>query len=353
MEISNVIQLLSNAAIYASSLFIPILAQEMGASSFEIGIMVSVFYLTYFIASYFLGILSDRYGLNKFLRIGLLGSSIFFALQVLAKDLPSLFWFRALAGLAAGIFPAALEVYASEERAGRVGKFTAYGSLGWALGAILAGFLGQYYLIFMVSAGLFFLSFLVSWKLKELKHHAEAHFFPWELVRRNALVYLPYFLRAIGAQSVWAVFPLYLLSLGANKFWIGIIYFVNAGSQFLMMQHIERFRNLYLFNLGLLCSVMTFTAYTFMPNFWWVFPVQLLLAFSFSSLQVGAHQELLRRNREKATVVGILNSTVNFTAVIGPFLAGILLQSFGFRGVMWFAAMISFAGLISFTKVLK
>lgn len=353
LEASNIIQLLTNASIYASSLFIPVLAKELGARPFEIGLVVAIFYFTYFISSYLFGVLSDRYGAKSFLQLGLFLSFLFFAFQALAKDLRSLFWLRALAGFSAGLFPAALEVYAFKEREGKVGKFTAYGSLGWALGSLLAGFLIFYNPIFIVSSILFLFSFFFSLRYREIVVSERAKFVPWNLFRRNMRIYVPYFLRAIGAHTVWAIFPLYLLSLGGNRFWIGIAYFVNAFSQFIIMQYVERFRSLYLFNIGLLCSILTFMAYAILPNFWYVFPAQILLAFSFSTLQVGAHQHVLQKNHEKGSAVGVLNSIVNFTAVVGPFLAGILLQFLGFEGVMWFAVLISFVALISFTKVIE
>ena len=68
---------------------------------------------------------------------------------------------------------------------------------------------------------------------------------------------------------------------------------------------------------------------------------------------MGANQELLKTNREKGASIGILNSIVNITAVIGPFIAGALLEYAAFPGVMWFATLVSFIGLISFTKVIK
>ncbi|MGB9613140.1 MAG: MFS transporter [Candidatus Margulisiibacteriota bacterium] len=349
----NVIQLLTNASIYASSLFIPLMAKEFGASPFAIGLIVSAFYFAYFVSSYLFGVFSDRYGPKIFLQIGLFFSFLFFALQILAKDLWTLLWMRALAGFSAGMFPAALEVYAFRERNGKIGKFAAYGSLGWALGSLLAGFLVAYNPIFIVSSMLFVVAFVLSLKCEKISPLGRAKLIPWDLFKRNLRIYVPYFLRAVGAQTIWAIFPLYLLSLGGSHFWIGIAYFVNAFSQFVIMQYIERFRNLYLFNIGLLCSVITFMAYALLPSFWYVFPVQVLLAFSFSTLQVGAHQQVLQRNTQKGSVVGILNSIVNFTAVIGPFLAGILLHFFGFEGVMWFAVMISLVSLISFTKVIE
>lgn len=353
MEDSILIQFFTNVSLFASSIFIPILAKELGANDFGIGLVVSVFNLTYFISSYLFGILTDLKGTKVFLVAGLFLSAIFFAAQVLAVNIVWLFWVRALAGFAAGIFPVALTVYAFNDRAGRMGKFTAYGSLGWALGSVLAGFLICYNPIFLVSALLFFISFVISFRFPEVRLKMKVGFFPLAIWRRNARIYIPYFFRSLGAQTAWGLFPLYLMGTGADKFLVAAAYFVNCFAQFFFMQYVEKFRNLYLFNIGLLTSVLSFIAYAVVHNIWLIFPIQVLLAYSFSALQVGANQEILRNNREKGSAIGILNSQTNFTAVIGPFLAGLILFYWGFDWVMWFAAIITFIGLVSFTSVLE
>ena len=353
MEDSNLIQFFTSVSIFASALFIPIMAKELGANDFGIGLIVSVFNLTYFISSYLFGIMTDLKGARFFLIFGLFLSAVFFAAQIFAVNLAWLFWARALAGFAAGIFPVALTVYAFNDRAGKMGRFVAFGSLGWALGSVLAGFLILYNPIFIVSAVLFLMAFFISFRFSEVSLKLKVGFFPLALWRRNARIYVPYFFRMLGAQTAWGLFPLYLMGTGADKFLVAAAYFVNCFAQFILMQYVERFRNLDLFNLGLLTSVLAFIAYAVIHNIWLIMPVQVLLAYSFSALQVGANQEVLRNNPEKGSAVGILNSVTNFTAVVGPCLAGLILYYWGFGWVMWFAAGVTFIGLVSFTSVLE
>ncbi|MBN3033344.1 MAG: MFS transporter [Candidatus Saganbacteria bacterium] len=353
MAASNLIQFFTNAALFASQIFIPIMARELGADDLSVGLIVGVFNLAYFLSAYLFGILTDLKGARRILIGGLLLSAVLFAAQVLAGNLAALFWVRALAGLAAGIFPVALTVYAFHERAGLMGRFTAYGSLGWAFGSLLAGLLIFYGPIFAVSALLFFVSFAIACRFPEIRSGLKVGFLPLALWRKNARIYIPYFLRALGAQTAWSLFPLYLMGIGADKFLVAAAYFVNCFAQFFFMQYLERFRNLYLFYVGLLTSVLSFIGYAVIHNIWLIFPVQLLLAYSFSALQVGANQEILRNNQERGSAVGILNAEINFTAVLGPCLAGLILCHWGFDWVMWFAAGVTFLGLVSFTYVLE
>lgn len=351
---SNFIQLFASAAMLASTVFIPLIAQNFGAKPLTIGLIVGAYNAFFMVSNYLFGYFSDKYGGKYILRIGLLLSAFVFCLQIFAKDLDSLLWLRSLTGFAAGTFPAALAVYSFKEHKGKMGKFTGYGSLGWGLGALLAGFIINNDLIFLLSAIFFLIAFFLTFQM-DLRSHKEKEpaLFPVKVFFKNARIYVPYFLRQLGAQAVWSIFPLYLVFSGADKTWVGIAYFVNLFSQFFMMQYIERFKNLYLFNIGLLCSVVTFIGYALFPHLAIVLIMQLLLSISFSTLQVGALQEILFKNAERSSAVGLLNSISNFNAVVGPFIAGYVVQYHGFSALMWTAAFFCFIGLVSFTTVLE
>lgn len=354
MEISTLISFLTSASLFASQIFISLMVKEWGGSNFLIGLTVSLYFAAFFLSSYIFGKLADRFGPVFFLRLGLLLSTFFFALQMLAHGPLSLLAVRALAGLAAGMFPAALTVYAYADR-GKIGKFKAYGALGWALGAMLAGLLSSNNLIFAVSAVIFGLAFLFSLRLPDLPgvKRPSRDPFSWALFRRNWRVLLPYFLRSVSAQNLWVIFPLYLMHLGGDRFWIGIAYLVNTVSQFVMMQYIERYKSLDMFRQGLLYTVITFILYSILPNFWLVLPLQVIIAYSFSAFEVGANQALLDQNAEKASIIGILTALINLAAVIGPLLSGVFLHFWGFPGVMAFSIAVSFLALLSARKVIK
>jgi len=354
VEGSNLIQVLAYAAIMGSTIFIPIMAQGFGASPEIIGLIVGAYNGFFFLSSYLFGWLSDRHGGRQILRFGLLFAAICFALQAVANNIPSLLLARSLAGAGAGTFLAALGVYAYAEQKGRMGKFAGAGSLGWALGAILAGFISNNQLVFIMSSLFFFIAFFISLQIEcPFQKPKEVPLLPFSLLKRNNRIYLPYFFRALGAQAIWSIFPLYLVWAGADMLLVGVLYFINLFSQFIIMRQIERFKNLYLVNIGLLCTVLTFIGYALFPNLPALFLLQLLLAFAFSTLQVGSMQELLSKNVEQSTALSVLNGISNLTAVVGPFMAGYIVLGFGYPGLMWTGAVLAFVGLISFTTVLE
>lgn len=351
---SNLIQFLTYASLMATSIFIPLMAVGFGATPGTIGFLVGIFNLFYLVSSSLFGVISDRFGGKYVLRGGLLLSALCFTLLIFSHDIFSLFIARSLGGFAAGIFPSALAVYAYSEHAGKMGKFAGFGALGWALGALITGFVASTNMIFFAGALFFSLAFIFSLGMEEHFHlPKESNLFPFDVFKRNLRIYIPYFFRALGAQAIWAIFPLYLVMTGADRLWVGVAYFINAFSQFFITRYIEKYRNLQLINTGLLFSVVTFLGYALFPYIGAVLFFQFLLAFSYATLQVGALQELLSKNVEQSTAMGLLNSIINFTAVIGPFIAGAIAECCGYRGVMWGAVVISFIGLVSFTTVLE
>lgn len=342
---SNHIQLLTSAAIMSSTIFIPNLAKEFNASYLEVGVIVAAYNLAFFISSYIFGRASDIHGRRVFLQAGLAISAILFLLQIFANDMTSLLAVRALAGFGVGIFPSALIAHVYDSKRS-LGKFSSYGSLGWALGSLIAGFVVVYSGIFIISSLMFAISLLLSISIRHApKRHLEVPFFPLEIIRKNIKIYLAFFLRHLGAVSVWAIFPLYLSALGAEKFWIGMIYAINSIVQFFVMRRIDKFDSELLIRTGLILSIAVFFLYAIATKYYQVIPIQVLLAVSWSCLYVGSLTALMKRNIETATSAGILNSVISVSGVFGPLIAGITSEFIGLRFLMYLASLLALMGL--------
>jgi DHA1 family multidrug resistance protein-like MFS transporter len=143
--------------------------------------------------------------------------------------------------------------------------------------------------------------------------------------------------------------PLYITTnLGGDKFWVGVIYTVNTASQFFVMRFVDRFRGKTLIYAGLILSSITFFVFTLAQNFYQLLPMQVLLGCSWSCLYVGSLLYLMRRNVEKATCTGILDSVISLAAVAGALIGGIISELFGFRATMYTAAALAAIGLCLF-----
>jgi len=353
----NVIQFLSNVAISASYLFIPILAKESGANDIQIGMIGAIYGLAVFSSSYLFGRASDVYGRKFFLHLGLGVSTITFFLQVLTDPtFVAPFWAdpwllalaRGLTGFSIGIFPPAL-IASVYESGGLPGRFSSFGALGWAVGNFTAGLIALYWGAFVLSSACLLLAFLVSFTMPTISSpRLSVPFFPKSVIKKNWRLYLSYFIRHTGANCIWIIYPLYIKDLGGNEFWIGVLYTVNMASQFFVMQFVDRFGDKILINTGLILSSITFFAFTLAQNFYQLFPMQVLLGCSWSCLYVGSLLYLMRRNVEKATCTGMLSSVISLAAVSGALMGGAISQLSGFKATMYAAAALTAIGFCFF-----
>ncbi|RLG57841.1 MAG: MFS transporter [Candidatus Hydrothermarchaeota archaeon] len=356
--IPSLIQFLASTSSMMCAVFIPNYAFALGASRAEIGSIGFAYGMAFFISSYIFGRAADIRDRRLFLNIGLLCSAITFFLQILATSSLSLLLVRALVGFSFGIFFSPLIAY-THEIGGKMGEFSSYGALGWAFGGILAGAIAQigeaitkhellpYWSVFALSSLFFLISFYLSLRLPKVEMiRVEVPLFPVEIIRRNLWVYISAFLRHTGAFAVWIIFPLYLAELGANKFWIGFMYFANAFTQFLVMRRLDYRDEIKLIRLGLVISSLVFFAYTLARVYYHIIPIQFFLALSFSCLHVGCLIYLTERNTEKATSVGILNSTWSISMAVGPLIGGGLSQLYGFHASMYFASLLTLVALM-------
>jgi len=336
--------MLTNMAIETSVIFLPLLAQEMGASELLVGVIGGAYGVAFLLSSLAFSRQADVRGRLPFVRAGLGLGTLAFAAQTLVADPLSLMAARALVGLCLGISSAALLAY-NYQIGASTGRFASLGSLGWFLAAVVAFFVHSYDGLFLLSSACCAAALCITLLLKESTSRYAVTATTLQVVRRNFRLYGSFFLRHLGANMVWVVFPLFLAGLGASKAWIAILSGINTGGQFLAMMFAEKLRESRLFPLGLLLSVLVFLAYSQATSYFQVLPVQALLAVAWSCLYVGALLLLLKKNEERATSVGFLFSVISLTAAVGPFLGGLVAQFWGYPALMYIAAGLSLAGL--------
>lgn len=330
-----VINLLSNLGLTLSTLFIPLFAEELKASRFEVGIIVTVYNASIFLSSYICGRLSDLYGKKPVIAIGLLAASCIFGAQVFIHDVRSMVILRIMTGLAAGAFPAALTTMVFETGYS-LGVYAALGSLGWAVGGLAAGLLKNYQALFLCSSAVFLIAWVSSFSIKKREVKIEGRLISFDVLRKNFRDYFSFLLRHTGAMGVWAVYPLFLQSLGADKLWIGVIWGVNPLLQFVFMQLVDRFHARVMVDIGMILTATTFAIYAMCTTHYQVLTVQIVLALSWSFLYLGELKHLLHKNVERATAVGTFNAMIGLAGVFGPVLGGAVSQ-YGFQALMLYA----------------
>ncbi len=353
---ANTILFLTNFSASSAGLFIPILIKTFSGTDFDVGLTAFFTGTAVFISSYIFGRSADIYGRRIFLVLGLAACSFAFILQIFATTVFTLMLARAFVGFCAGIFPSALTAYVVEARKG-IGKFTSFGSLGFSLGSIIAGIIASYFQIwhiFLLGSILYLVSLLIALTFHDIKRISfKIPLFPRKIIKQNMPVYAGVFIRHTGACAVWTIYPLYLETIGATNFWIGVIYAVNAFSQFCFMLLLDKWKSNLLIVLGIFCSGITFIGFVLSWHFYIILVFQVLLGFSWACLYVGSLKFITDRTEEKSTSVGLLFSTTSLSGILGPILGGTIAYFVGYRAVVCFAVVMCFTALCVFRATLK
>ncbi len=322
------INFLTNAAASAAGLFIPLYAVQYGASLDAVGFIVAAYNAFIIFASVVFGRAADVQGVRRILRAGLLLSAVTCLTQPFAVSPWLLLVSRSLLGFCVGMYPAALLAYAKTADS-LMGKFSSWGSLGWALGNALAGIAAEtdpqvYWQVFALASGAWFLAFFFATAApSEAVGKVRIPLFPRGLIRKNVPVYAMMFIRHTGANMIWGVFPIYLAEvLHLNVLQIGIINAFNPFVQFVVMQRIDRFGSQMLIVAGLLGSFATFVLFILSQDFWSMLAIQIVLGFSWATLYVGSLKFITETNVETGTAGGWFNSVTSLSSIVGPILGG-------------------------------
>jgi len=348
----SLVRFFTFGAMMASWTYLAIYARQLGISDAEIGLIVAFYSLALFLSSFFFGRASDRFGRRLFLLVGLALSGFAFFLQIFAYDSLTLLIIRAFVGFCLGIYPAALVAYVHENKKS-LAKFFSFGSLGWALGTVLGGLIAVYLTIkavFLFSSVLFIVALVAALGMRFGKHDVlDVPRFPTKIVKKNLSLYLSILIRHSGAHMIWTFWPLFLQSLGADLFWIGVIQMTNSLTQFAFMYTLGgRLSYVPSIVAGLLLSGATFFLFTLATDFWQILPTQVLLGISWSLLYVGGLRCLMDRNIERATASGLFDSVLSLSSIIGPFMATLVVAFGGYHATMYLASILAFASSFLF-----
>ena len=136
-----------------------------------IGVMLALYSAMQFLFAPVLGVLSDRFGRRPVLLVSLAGAAIDYLVMAFAPELWLLVIGRAIAGITSANMAVATayitDISAPEQRARRFGLFHAMFGIGFIIGPVLGGFLGEiwvrapFLLAALLNAGNFALALFV------------------------------------------------------------------------------------------------------------------------------------------------------------------------------------------------
>jgi len=344
---------MAGAALLSAFTYVPLLAREtLGISELLVTIIVGGYATASFISSYIFGRAGDVYGRRIVIRLGLLLSMISFGLLMVSSSFEALFFVRVINGFCIGMYPGALAAYAFESKM-KMGRFATWGAAGWGAGTLFAGYAAGFniYYAFLMSTIFLAIAFGTALALPPMKREmVNVPWFPIETFRRNASIYLAVFIRHSSAFAIWTLWPLFLYDLGADPFSIAIVQATNAVAQvFFMATVTDRMNSKKLVAIGLISSAATFAWFTFARNIVEILPSQLLLGFAWATLYVGALKYVTENNKERSTAVGLLQSMLSLSGVVGPIVAAIIYSIIpGYTPIMFYAVGMSLLAYVIF-----
>ncbi|WP_287912140.1 TCR/Tet family MFS transporter [Acinetobacter sp.] len=307
------------------------------------GFFISCYAMMQFIFSPILGSLSDKIGRRPVLLISLAGSTISYLLLAFSSHLSWLFIGRIIAGMTSANMAVTsayiVDISSTENRAKYFGRFNAMFGLGFIIGPVLGGLLGQYglKLPFLIAALLTGLNFLIAlFALAEsrpphaiIQKHASLNpfnTFKFALNQPNLLpLMIIFFIFSACGEAYGVCWALWGHdSFHWNSFWVGLSLGAFGLCQVLVQsfipQHaVKRFgeRNTVLLGITCLCTALIIMAFT--QQGWIIFvimPIFALGSIGTPSLQALASDKV--SVEQQGQFQGLIASTVSLASIIAP-----------------------------------
>lgn len=350
---------------------LPALLRDVGHTadiSLLLGVMLALYSACQFLFSPILGVLSDRFGRRPVLLVSLAGAAIDYLIMALAPHLWMLVIGRAIAGVTSANMAVATayitDITTEDERAQRFGLFHAMFGVGFIIGPVLGGVLGDWWLHapFLAAAALNAVNFaLALFVLPESRKGQAGTRFTWStlnpfkplawafnfkaLVPLMAIFLIMNFVGTVYGTA-WAQFSedkfafngmMIGLSLGA----FGV--FHALAQAFLTGPAVARLGERWALIVGMTFEIGAMLTLAFAGHGWLLFAMAPI--FALGGIGMPALQSLTTRQVDgdrQGQLQGVMASIVSLASVFGP-----LLFSFAYAqvrhdwpGLIWIMAIL-------------
>ena len=308
------------------------------------GMILSIYALMQFVFSPVLGMLSDRFGRRPVLLVSLAGAALDYVIMAVTPDLWVLVLGRAFAGLTSANMAVATayltDISEEEVRAKRFGMMSACFGVGFILGPVLGGLLGDIWVRapFLLAAGLNAVNLLLAlFVLPESRPGTRAAAFSakdinpfgallWALTLRGLLPFMGiYLLFSFIGQVYGTIWVLYAEDrFGWTAFMVGLSLggfgLCLAASQAVLVGPItKRLGERGALYMGIICEGGACLLTAFAGQGWMLFI--LLPLFALGGVGMPALQSLATRQvsaDQQGQLQGVLASLMSLSAIVGP-----------------------------------
>jgi DHA1 family tetracycline resistance protein-like MFS transporter len=360
--------------------------EGLSAASKYGGLLMFSYAIMQFLFAPLMGMLSDKYGRRPVLLAALTGFGLDYLLQGFAPTLGWLFVGRILAGMTGASFTTAsayiADVSPPEKRAQNFGLIGAAFGLGFIIGPILGGVLGQFgaRVPFFTAAFLTLLNVIygyfvlpeslkpenrneVQWKkanplgaLSNIRNHP--------LVLKLAGVLLLIYLAGYATQGTWTYYTKEKFNwnsaeVGYSLGFVGVMIALVQGVLTRVM--IPKLGETKAVFIGLLFNATGLLAFSFATDGWMMYAI--MVPFALGGLAGPALQGIISHQvsaNEQGTLQGSLTSLISLTSIFGPLIMTNLFGYFSsaaspvyFPGAPFFAgSLLALSGLLLSIKPL-
>ena len=325
---------------------LPFYAEDLGASPFELGLLMAVYSLMQLLFSPFWGRVSDRIGRKPVLILGIIGLSFSFFLMAIAQKLWVLFAARIIGGLLSSAnMPATMAYVADttspENRSKGMGIIGAAVGLGFIFGPAIGGIFSAKSLslpFYVAGFSSLFTLLLVVFLLKEslqkdpaameesAKQSRWSHF-----QGTNAFLFILQFFVSVslaGLEATFAYFTAERAGLGTKEIGyifmiMGLVGAVVQGG--LLGPLVKKFGEGKIIQSGIILSAAGFFLLLFVDSFFTAALYLSVFGIGNSVIRPAVSALLTKAsNTGHGTVTGLLSSVDSLGRIIGPPLGGML-----------------------------
>lgn len=335
-----------------------------------IGIMTALYAVMQFLFAPVLGALSDNLGRRPVLLISLAGAAINYVVMAFAPQLWMLLLGRAIAGLTSANVSVATayitDISPENKRTRRFGLFNAMFGIGFIIGPVLGGLLGDYWLRlpFIAAAVLNACNFLLAlFILPESRTPARQKIdlaalnplrpLRWVFSMRGLLpIVLVFFILSATGEAYGTCWALWGFdTFQWNGLWIGLSLGTFGVCQTLVQAFLpgpaaKRLGERGAVLVGIACACTALVVMAFAKQGWIVFAVMPL--FALSGIGTPAFQALATRQVDPARqgqLQGVLTSAVSLASIIGPlaFSTFYFVVQKQWPGAIWLSVVVVYA----------
>ena len=358
----------------------PIIGKEFGATSSQVGLLMSIYSLMQFLFSPFWGKISDRVGRRPVLLFCLLGEGASYLLFAAARDLEVLFAARALAGFFGASLSTASayisDVTPPNERSKGMALIGAAFGLGFIVGPALGGgltMLGEHYssaphfgtsFALVVVSGICFANFFFG--VKYLKESlVKTHDIKVKDISRIQKIFM-YFKKPLVGPLMWVFFinsmafstmEATLVLLVGDRFgwgikevsfgfaYIGVMSTINQG--FVVRRLLPVLGERKMLVIGLSCLGCSLVGIAVAHQIWELAIVMTVLSFgySFTNPSTLGSISLLSPANEQGAVLGTTQGLAALGRIIGPAFGGLVYQEIHQTAPFFSAATLALVAL--------